>query len=79
MTWNGSINGQDPVNGPSLKRENDLPEYQQMLFTIVDSRFENSIPAQETFDSTYKLMQSGFLRGGLFEVNGVPVMPEIFS
>lgn len=31
----------------------------------------------ETFDSTYDLVQSGFVRGGVFTVNGSPVTPQI--
>lgn len=78
VTWDGSVNGYDPGNGATSSYElYDEMEYQQMLFTIVDSRFENGIPAMETFDSTYKLNQSGFLRGAVFAVNGSPVMPQI--
>jgi hypothetical protein len=68
VTWDGTILGQDPG-------ETQVGE--QMLFTIVDSRFERGATALETFDSTYDLVQSGFVRGGGFAVNGVSVMPEI--
>jgi hypothetical protein len=78
VTWDGSIHGQTPGNGPtsSYKLREEI-EYERLLFTIVDSRFERGIPALETFDSTYDLVQSGFVRGGDFAVNGVSVMPEI--
>ncbi len=70
VTWLGTI---DEATPPGAVAE-------QMLFVILDSRFETQ-EVGVTFDTTYDLTDSGFVRasaGGVFEVNGAPYgAPEI--
>ena len=69
VTWHNTSAGQplDKVIG------------EQLLFVIVDYRFEHYDPPQETFGTTFKLEDSGFVRGGGFAVDGSPVTPLIVS
>lgn len=69
VTWNNTFNGYPLGN-----------EYgNQLLFVIVDYRFEHYDPPRETFDDTFKLEDSGFVRAGGFAVDGSPVTPLIVS
>jgi hypothetical protein len=65
VTWNGNIGGAVPTNTV-------LP---QMVFAILDSRFEDT-PGGNDYASTNDLFYSGFVRG-TFAVNGNSVTPQI--
>jgi hypothetical protein len=65
ITWNGNINGNLATD----------PYASQLLFAILDSRFEDTAGGND-FDSTNDLLYSGFVRG-TFAVNGNSVTPEI--
>jgi hypothetical protein len=74
VTWNGTIDESTPGGQVAEK----------LLFVILDSRFETGDPPGDTFDTTYDLITSGFLRasaGGVFTVNNgtttTTVTPEI--
>jgi len=65
VTWNGNIGGSVPT-------DQVLP---QMVFAILDSRFEDTLGGND-YDSTNDLFYSGFVRG-TFAVDGNLVTPQI--
>jgi hypothetical protein len=74
VTWDGTIDQGAPPG----------PIADKLLFAILDSRFETGVPPGDTEDTTYKVMESGFLRGsagGIFTVNNgtttTTVTPEL--
>jgi hypothetical protein len=62
VSWSGEIDGAAPAQAVA----------DQMLFTIIDSRFGAGSSLLDTVD----LPQSGFVRGS-FAIDGTPVTPEI--
>lgn len=84
VAWNGTVNGL-PLGGvptSTYSAYGEGPEQQyasQLLFLIVDYRFEHYDPPRETYYDTFKLEDSGFVRAGGFAVDGSPVTPLIVS